>query len=119
MRCVSSDSNIILCHKNLVVLQLLCSKCNEIPRSFLRKSFIILLILFFFQGLSLVNSTYSGDDYLVSFGGYNGKYSNEVILLLNYVPYKTEDNPRVLSFFNFLCNAYKTNVSIAKCGTKE
>ncbi|KAF3330774.1 acyl-CoA-binding domain-containing protein 4-like protein [Carex littledalei] len=33
------------------------------------------------EGLSLVNSTYSGEDYLVSFGGYNGKYSHEVYAL--------------------------------------
>ncbi|KAJ4751686.1 Acyl-CoA binding protein [Rhynchospora pubera] len=33
------------------------------------------------EGLSLVVNTYSGEDYLVSFGGYNGKYSNEVYAL--------------------------------------
>jgi hypothetical protein len=30
------------------------------------------------QGLSLVLSSYNGEDILVSFGGYNGHYSNEV-----------------------------------------
>lgn len=31
-----------------------------------------------FQGLSLVLSSYNGEDILVSFGGYNGRYNNEV-----------------------------------------
>ncbi|XP_010931615.1 acyl-CoA-binding domain-containing protein 6 [Elaeis guineensis] len=33
------------------------------------------------EGLSLVPSTYNGEDFLVSFGGYNGRYSNEVYVL--------------------------------------
>nr|GEU65922.1 acyl-CoA-binding domain-containing protein 4 [Tanacetum cinerariifolium] len=33
------------------------------------------------EGLSLVLNSYKGEDILVSFGGYNGKYSNEVNLL--------------------------------------
>ncbi|KAJ0734561.1 putative acyl-CoA-binding protein, ACBP [Helianthus annuus] len=33
------------------------------------------------EGLSLVLSSYNGEDVLVSFGGYNGKYNNEVNLL--------------------------------------
>ncbi|KAL8155513.1 acyl-CoA-binding domain-containing protein 4-like isoform X1 [Apium graveolens] len=33
------------------------------------------------EGLSLVLSSYSGEDVLVSFGGYNGRYSNEVNVL--------------------------------------
>lgn len=33
------------------------------------------------EGLSLVSSTYNGEDFLVSFGGYNGRYSNEVYVL--------------------------------------
>ncbi|WOH14348.1 hypothetical protein DCAR_0933867 [Daucus carota subsp. sativus] len=33
------------------------------------------------EGLSLVLSSYSGEDILVSFGGYNGRYSNEVNVL--------------------------------------
>ncbi|KAM7481517.1 hypothetical protein LguiB_006100 [Lonicera macranthoides] len=33
------------------------------------------------EGLSLVLSSYSGEDMLVSFGGYNGRYSNEVNVL--------------------------------------
>nr|XP_029116763.1 acyl-CoA-binding domain-containing protein 6 isoform X2 [Elaeis guineensis] len=33
------------------------------------------------EGLSLVLSTYNGEDFLVSFGGYNGRYSNEVYVL--------------------------------------
>ncbi|XP_076952865.1 acyl-CoA-binding domain-containing protein 4-like [Bidens hawaiensis] len=33
------------------------------------------------EGLSLVLSSYNGEDILVSFGGYNGKYNNEVNLL--------------------------------------
>ncbi|CAD5192899.1 unnamed protein product [Musa acuminata subsp. malaccensis] len=33
------------------------------------------------EGLSLVTSTYKGEDFLVSFGGYNGRYSNEVYVL--------------------------------------
>ncbi|KAJ6809830.1 acyl-CoA-binding domain-containing protein 4-like [Iris pallida] len=33
------------------------------------------------EGLSLVSSSYNGEDYLVSFGGYNGRYSNEVYVL--------------------------------------
>ncbi|XP_024960077.1 acyl-CoA-binding domain-containing protein 4-like [Cynara cardunculus var. scolymus] len=33
------------------------------------------------EGLSLVLSSYNGEDILVSFGGYNGRYSNEVHLL--------------------------------------
>ncbi|XP_010269462.1 PREDICTED: acyl-CoA-binding domain-containing protein 4-like isoform X2 [Nelumbo nucifera] len=33
------------------------------------------------EGLSLVLSSYNGEDILVSFGGYNGRYSNEVHVL--------------------------------------
>ncbi|KAA8536858.1 hypothetical protein F0562_029336 [Nyssa sinensis] len=33
------------------------------------------------EGLSLVLSSYNGEDILVSFGGYNGRYSNEVNVL--------------------------------------
>ncbi|KAJ8772024.1 hypothetical protein K2173_027201 [Erythroxylum novogranatense] len=33
------------------------------------------------EGLSLVVSSYSGEDILISFGGYNGHYSNEVNVL--------------------------------------
>lgn len=33
------------------------------------------------EGLSLVVSSYNGEDVLVSFGGYNGRYNNEVNLL--------------------------------------
>ncbi|KDP23494.1 hypothetical protein JCGZ_23327 [Jatropha curcas] len=33
------------------------------------------------EGLSLVVSSYSGEDILVSFGGYNGRYSNDVNVL--------------------------------------
>lgn len=33
------------------------------------------------EGLSLVVSSYNGEDILVSFGGYNGRYSNEVNVL--------------------------------------
>ncbi|XP_042507612.1 acyl-CoA-binding domain-containing protein 4-like [Macadamia integrifolia] len=33
------------------------------------------------EGLSLVVSSYNGEDILVSFGGYNGQYSNEVYVL--------------------------------------
>ncbi|PKI74049.1 hypothetical protein CRG98_005527 [Punica granatum] len=33
------------------------------------------------EGLSLVVSSYDGEDVLVSFGGYNGRYSNEVNVL--------------------------------------
>uniref|UniRef100_A0A2P2M8A0 Uncharacterized protein MANES_09G169100 n=1 Tax=Rhizophora mucronata TaxID=61149 RepID=A0A2P2M8A0_RHIMU len=33
------------------------------------------------EGLSLVVSSYNGEDILVSFGGYNGRYSNEINIL--------------------------------------
>ncbi|KAK1294086.1 Acyl-CoA-binding domain-containing protein 4 [Acorus calamus] len=33
------------------------------------------------EGLSLVASSFSGEDILISFGGYNGRYSNEVHVL--------------------------------------
>ncbi|CAN4108775.1 unnamed protein product [Withania somnifera] len=33
------------------------------------------------EGLSLVLCSYNGEDFLVSFGGYNGRYSNEVNVL--------------------------------------
>ncbi|XP_010259671.1 PREDICTED: acyl-CoA-binding domain-containing protein 4 isoform X2 [Nelumbo nucifera] len=33
------------------------------------------------EGLSLVVSSYNGEDVLVSFGGYNGRYSNEIHVL--------------------------------------
>ncbi|BAF13733.1 Os03g0835600 [Oryza sativa Japonica Group] len=33
------------------------------------------------EGMTLVHSNYNGDDYLISFGGYNGRYSNEVFAL--------------------------------------
>ncbi|CAL4927976.1 unnamed protein product [Urochloa decumbens] len=33
------------------------------------------------EGMTLVHSNYNGYDYLISFGGYNGRYSNEVYAL--------------------------------------
>ncbi|XP_074591673.1 acyl-CoA-binding domain-containing protein 6-like [Curcuma longa] len=33
------------------------------------------------EGLSLVTTTYKGEDFLLSFGGYNGRYNNEVFVL--------------------------------------
>lgn len=36
------------------------------------------MIASFLQGLSVVVGSHSGEDVLVSFGGYNGRYSNEV-----------------------------------------
>ncbi|KAG8098885.1 hypothetical protein GUJ93_ZPchr0013g34706 [Zizania palustris] len=33
------------------------------------------------EGMTLAHSNYNGDDYLISFGGYNGRYSNEVFAL--------------------------------------
>jgi hypothetical protein len=33
------------------------------------------------EGMTLVHSKYNGNDYLISFGGYNGRYSNEVYTL--------------------------------------
>jgi chromosome segregation ATPase len=33
------------------------------------------------EGMTLVHSNYNGFDYLISFGGYNGRYSNEVYTL--------------------------------------
>jgi len=33
------------------------------------------------EGMTLVHSNYNGYDYLISFGGYNGRYSNEVYTL--------------------------------------
>lgn len=33
------------------------------------------------EGLSLVSTTYNGEDFIVSFGGYNGRYNNEVNVL--------------------------------------
>ncbi|KAG6497084.1 hypothetical protein ZIOFF_044971 [Zingiber officinale] len=33
------------------------------------------------EGLSLVTTTYKGEDFLLSFGGYNGHYNNEVFVL--------------------------------------
>lgn len=38
------------------------------------------------QGSSLVLSSYGGEDILVSFGGYNGKYNNEVWIILFFCP---------------------------------
>lgn len=37
-----------------------------------------------FQGLSLAVGSYNGEDVLVSFGGYNGRYNNEVRIRLQY-----------------------------------
>jgi N-acetylneuraminic acid mutarotase len=49
----------------------------------LRIIFTWLLIIEFvvIQGMTLVHSNYNGFDYLISFGGYNGRYSNEVYTL--------------------------------------
>uniref|UniRef100_A0A0A9CNV5 Acyl-CoA-binding domain-containing protein n=1 Tax=Arundo donax TaxID=35708 RepID=A0A0A9CNV5_ARUDO len=33
------------------------------------------------EGMTLVHSNYNGNDYLISFGGYNGRYSNKVYTL--------------------------------------
>ncbi|XP_044945762.1 acyl-CoA-binding domain-containing protein 6 [Hordeum vulgare subsp. vulgare] len=33
------------------------------------------------EGMTLLYSNYSGEDYLISFGGYNGRYNNEVYAL--------------------------------------
>ncbi|KQK12274.1 acyl-CoA-binding domain-containing protein 6 [Brachypodium distachyon] len=49
------------------------------------------------EGMTLVCSNYSGEDYLISFGGYNGRYSNEVYALKLSVKSdlqsNTEDQP--------------------------
>ncbi|KAJ7977955.1 acyl-CoA-binding domain-containing protein 4 [Quillaja saponaria] len=49
------------------------------------------------EGLSLVVSSYNGEDILVSFGGYNGRYNNEVNILKpshkSTLQSKTIDNP--------------------------
>lgn len=39
------------------------------------------------QSLSLVVSSYDGEDVLVSFGGYNGRYNNEVNILSALFPF--------------------------------
>ena len=36
------------------------------------------------QGLSLVVGSHNGEDVLISFGGYNGRYSNEVKTYIYY-----------------------------------
>lgn len=36
------------------------------------------------QGLSLVVSSNDGEDVLVSFGGYNGRYNNEVKIISKF-----------------------------------
>ncbi|KAH1192147.1 Acyl-CoA-binding domain-containing protein 4 [Glycine max] len=41
----------------------------------------VFIIVFLLQGSSLVVSSYDGEDILVSFGGYNGHYNNEVYVL--------------------------------------
>lgn len=51
------------------------------------------------EGLSLVASSYSGEDILVSFGGYNGRYSNEVYVLKpshkSALPSKISEKPAI------------------------
>ena len=65
----------------------------------LRIIFTWLLIIEFvvIQGMTLVHSNYNGYDYLISFGGYNGRYSNEVTCIFSrcYKPslaYDTTNN---------------------------
>lgn len=40
--------------------------------------FILIFLVIYSQGLSLVASSYTGEDILLSFGGYNGRYCNDV-----------------------------------------
>ncbi|KAH7678735.1 FERM/acyl-CoA-binding protein [Dioscorea alata] len=46
------------------------------------------------EGLSLVVGSYNGEDFLVAFGGYNGRYSNEVYVLKP--SHKSEVQPKVV-----------------------
>jgi len=38
----------------------------------------LLTDLYYYQGLSVCSATVNGEKYLLAFGGYNGRYSNEV-----------------------------------------
>lgn len=61
--------------------------------------------------MTLLYSNYSGEDYLISFGGYNGRYSNEVtgILLIISVPGKCFQN---IIFFSSAGQVYALKLSV-------
>ncbi|GJN22758.1 hypothetical protein PR202_gb10354 [Eleusine coracana subsp. coracana] len=44
--------------------------------------------------MTLVHSNYNGNDYLISFGGYNGRYSNEVYTLRLSVKSDSQSNTK-------------------------
>lgn len=48
--------------------------CFSLPET----AVVDLIFLPLMQGLSLAVSSHNGEDFLVSFGGYYGRYSNEV-----------------------------------------
>ena len=59
----------------------LASEVYLLSRYLVRRIIFIWLLIIEFvviQGMTLVHSNYNGYDYLISFGGYNGRYSNEV-----------------------------------------
>ena len=41
-------------------------------------SFLCIAVLFKLQGLSVCSASVFGENILVAFGGYNGKYNNDV-----------------------------------------
>ena len=59
----------------------LASEVYLLSRYLVRRIIFIWLLIIEFvviQGMTLVHNNYNGYDYLISFGGYNGRYSNEV-----------------------------------------
>ena len=64
--------------------------------------------------MTLLYSSYSGEDYLISFGGYNGRYSNEVtgILLIIYMPGNRFQNFNLLFYSAGQVYALKLSVKL-------
>lgn len=56
--------------------------CSVENSSYLHASLLghCIILFLLFQGVSLVVGSYNGEDILVAFGGYNGRYNNEVVM---------------------------------------
>lgn len=80
---------------SILVMDTYCYWCSEASLS---------------QGLSLVMHTINGENFLVSFGGYSGRYSNQACISMNTVlcicPYIFSS---AISFFRFMSSRQVSN----------
>ncbi|GJM97171.1 hypothetical protein PR202_ga14076 [Eleusine coracana subsp. coracana] len=68
------------------------------------------------EGMTLVHSNYNGNDYLISFGGYNGRYSNEVYTLRLSVKSDSQSNAKEETIAENIPTVLEPEVEITQDG---